>query len=129
MHLNCYRCLNKINLIYKTNDKSVTFKLIQFSKRYISSTKLAVHKIILQHLRAIDHRDSTYPVARHFWEVHDSNSMLLKYRGIDAILKTIRGGDREKAQRRRESRYILKLDTNKPNGFCRGFLKSKTIYH
>lgn len=38
--------------------------------KYVGSTKLAVHKRILQHLRAIENQDNAYPVARHFRDLH-----------------------------------------------------------
>lgn len=84
--------------------------------RYVGSMILPVHKRILQHLRAINNGDVTYPVARHFSLIHDRNENLLVYFVLDAIPISERGGDREKKLRRMESRYIILLNSKVPEG-------------
>lgn len=84
--------------------------------QYVGSTKLQVHKRILQHLRAITNSDTTYPVARHFNEKHGNDISHLKYYAIDAIPPLSRGGNREALLRKLETRYILEFDCKSPHG-------------
>lgn len=82
---------------------------------YIGSTKLPIHKRILQHVRAIVNSDPNYPVARHFKLVHN------KLRDLEyTVLGTVpifgRGGNREKSLCQLETHFILALDTRMPNG-------------
>lgn len=84
--------------------------------KYVGSTKLPVSKRILQHIKAINNNDPTYPVARHFREVHANNLKDLSYYVIDTIPISRRGGNREKKLRKLETRYILNLDSKSPGG-------------
>lgn len=83
---------------------------------YIGSTKLPVHKRILQHTRGIVNKDPNYPVARHFKEYHQSSLKYFKYYVLDTVPFNKRGGNREARLRRLETRYILELDTKQPRG-------------
>lgn len=84
--------------------------------KYIGSTILQSHKRILQHIRAIKNKDPSYPVARHFEESHKSDPGVLKYYVVDHIPRRIRGGDRTKALRLLETKYILNFDSKHPGG-------------
>ena len=71
---------------------------------------------MLEHIRAIKNVDKQYPVARHFKDVHQSNSDLLSFFVVDSIPISTRGGNREKYLRRLESKYIIDFDTMTPLG-------------
>lgn len=84
--------------------------------RYVGSTKLQAHVRILQHLQAIVNSDPSYPVARHFKEVHKNNLNHIKYFVMDSVPPPRRGGNREKTLRQLESKYILFLNSKAPFG-------------
>lgn len=88
--------------------------------QYVGSTKLPVFNRILQHLRAIVNSDPNYLVARHFKLVHKNNLSNFSYFVIDAVPRSLRGGNREKRLRQLETEYILKLDTKMPKGLNTG---------
>lgn len=71
---------------------------------------------ILQHLRARVNNDHTYPVARHFKEVHNNNLQHLTYFVIDNVPTSRRGCNCEKLLRQLESQYILELNSKTPGG-------------
>ena len=84
--------------------------------KYVGSTVFVVRKSVLEHRRAIIHKDPHYPVARHFHKQHGGVSNLLSYFAIDRIEMSRRGGDREKRLRKLESRYILQMGPKQPLG-------------
>lgn len=85
-------------------------------KMYVGSTIHPVHVRILQHLRAINNDDPSYPVARHINQHHGGKTSDLSYFVIDTVPKNIRGGNRQLALRRLESKYIILLNTKIPYG-------------
>lgn len=101
---------------YTCIDDYVVYSLVHpCEKLYIGSMKLTFSKRILQHLREIEHHDNTY-VARHFWATQEGHKSLLQYSVIDMIPHSIRGGNREKALRNLERRYILDFDSKATTG-------------
>ena len=86
---------------------------------YVGSTIFATKKRVLEHRRAIVHRDFTYPVARHFAGSHNGDPDGLSFCAIDRVPPLRRGGDREKRLRILESKHILRLGTKSPYGLNR----------
>lgn len=79
--------------------------------QYIGSTVHPTKRRIVEHARAIEKNDPTYPVARHFAKFHQSNRNLLRFYCLDHVPAHERGGNRELKLRRLESRFIVDLQT------------------
>ncbi|XP_078525602.1 uncharacterized protein LOC144798546 [Lissotriton helveticus] len=94
--------------------------------RYIGSTIKELKLRILEHQRAIEKVDISYPVARHFAEEHSKDRKLLRFFGLDMVPPNVRGGDRLRRLRRLESRYIVDLSTKQPGGLNSG---EELAYH
>mgnify|MGYP002804454618 CR=1 FL=1 len=84
--------------------------------KYVGSTIFQIKKRVLEHYRAIFNKDFNYPVAKHFYDCHNSDAKLLSFFAIDRVERSLRGGDREKRLRKLESRHILQIGIKYPLG-------------
>ncbi|MEE6526032.1 hypothetical protein FKM82_026411 [Ascaphus truei] len=78
---------------------------------------------ILEHVRNIKNASKDLQafkkitsVARHFFEAHVSDFNLLQAFAIERVSLGLRGGDLERALLRRESRWIVQMDSMIPRG-------------
>ena len=84
--------------------------------RYVGSTIHPVKKRVLEHMTAIDQNDPDYPVARHFSTEHFQDRNSLTFFAVERISVQSRGGNGTLIHRRKESKYILDLETKQPGG-------------
>ena len=54
-------------------------------KQYVVSTTCKLQKRILEHIRAVEHCDRTYAVAKHMEKTHNGHWRTLQYFGIENI--------------------------------------------
>ena len=76
---------------------------------YIGRTKCRLKDRVSEHKYAIRKANFDYPMAKHFFEAHDSNPGSLMVEGLESIQKNIRGGDRLKLLLQRETFYIYQM--------------------
>ena len=76
---------------------------------YIGRTKRRLKDRVSEHKYAIRRGNLDYPMAKHFYNVHNCNPDSLKVEGLETIKYNIRGGDRLKLLLQRETFYIYHL--------------------
>lgn len=75
--------------------------------KYIGSTTCEFKKRILEHVRATTNTDRSNAIAKHMDKHHGGNWKLLSFYAVEYVEIQIRGGDREKILRQKESRHIM----------------------
>lgn len=88
--------------------------------KYVGSTICELKKRILEHVRATIAKDRSNAVAKHMEQAHNSDWKQLRFYNIETVEQHVRGGNRERKLRQRESRQILALRTYMPHGLNQG---------
>lgn len=76
---------------------------------YVGRTKRRLKDRVSEHKRAIVKNNFDYPIARHFFQCHNSNPNELMVEGLEHIHRHCRGGDRLKLLLQRETWHIYNL--------------------
>lgn len=82
---------------------------------YIGKTLRELRRRIGEHLRDIRLKYDK-PIARHMWQSHPNNTLVIRFMGIDLVKRPERRGNWDILILQRETEWIFHLDTVYPKG-------------
>ncbi|CAJ0968644.1 unnamed protein product [Ranitomeya imitator] len=109
------------NINCKT-DNVIYFAYCPCGLIYIGMTTRQLRVRILEHVRdirngaSIEEMDLLKTIPKHFRQCHHSNPNALRVKAIDRVQLGIRGGDYKKELLKKESKWMVVLDTIAPRG-------------